>query len=276
MRSRFTIARFPIARRGLADARRSLVGWALGFAGYVGFIVAFYPTVHSNAEKFNELVASYPDTMMDVFLGGQRLDFSSGASFVNTYLFASMVPILILVLAITHGAASVAGEEQAGTLDLLLAQPVSRRSFVVEKAVVLMIELAAMGLVVAAVLFMGAPLVDLDISSVNLLLAVLGLVLLGVVVGMVACAVGAATGRRSMASGVAAAIAAGTYLINAMSSQATWLRPVRLISPFYWATHDNPVANGLDVGRVAVLCAMAAVAFAVALIGFERRDLGSR
>ena len=38
-----------------------------------------------------------------------------------------MVPLLLLIAAIGAGAGAIAGEEERGTLDLLLSLPVSRR-----------------------------------------------------------------------------------------------------------------------------------------------------
>lgn len=259
------VTRLVIARRAFADHRRALVWWVLGVGAYVAFIVAFYPTVRDEADRFNELISSYPKGMMDLFLGGQTLDFSSPASFVNTYLFASMVPIMILVLAISRGAAAIAGEEESGTLDLVLAQPVRRRRFVAEKALVLAVEVAVV----------GGPAVELHLAVGRLVLATLGLVLLAVVFGFVALVAGAATGRRGRSTGIATTLAAATYLVNGMSGMATWLEPLRPISPFWWATRDNPVAVGLSITQVAVLVVMALVMLGAATIAFDRRDLGT-
>ena len=44
-----------------------------------------------------------------------------------------MVPLLLLVAAIGAGARAIAGEEERGTLDLLLSTPVSRRRLALEK-----------------------------------------------------------------------------------------------------------------------------------------------
>lgn len=269
------VTRLVIARRAFADHRRALVWWVLGVGAYVAFIVAFYPTVRDEADRFNELISSYPKGMMDLFLGGQTLDFSSPASFVNTYLFASMVPIMILVLAISRGAAAIAGEEESGTLDLVLAQPVRRRRFVAEKALVLAVEVAVVGAVTAVVLLVGGPAVELHLAVGRLVLATLGLVLLAVVFGFVALVAGAATGRRGRSTGIATTLAAATYLVNGMSGMATWLEPLRPISPFWWATRDNPVAVGLSITQVAVLVVMALVMLGAATIAFDRRDLGT-
>ena len=60
-------------------------------------------------------------------------DLASPAGYLNTEFFAFMGPLLVLVYAIGGGAAALAGEEDRRTLDLLLANPVSRARVVVEK-----------------------------------------------------------------------------------------------------------------------------------------------
>ena len=44
-----------------------------------------------------------------------------------------MVPLLLMIAAIGAGAGAIAGEEERGTLELLLANPLSRRRLVLEK-----------------------------------------------------------------------------------------------------------------------------------------------
>ena len=44
-----------------------------------------------------------------------------------------MLPLLLLVFAIGLGARAIAGSEQEGTLELLLSNPVTRRTVVAER-----------------------------------------------------------------------------------------------------------------------------------------------
>lgn len=262
-----------ITRRGFAERRRGLVYWVLGVAGYVAMIVAFYPTIRDQAAQFNEMIKNYPEGMLQLFTGGASIDFGSPSDFVNTYLYASMVPIMVLVLAISYGGAAIAGEEDAGTLDLLLSHPITRRSVVVQKALVIVLDLAVIGASMIALLVAGRFVVQLEVPLVNLSLTTLALVLLGADFGMLALALGAATGRKGLAGGIAGAVAAATYLVSSLASLATWLDPFKYASPFYWASADNPLANGMSALRLAVLTAVALAFVAAAVVAFDRRDL---
>lgn len=261
-----------VAAHTLADRRRSLIYWVIGIASYVLTIVAFYPTIRDQAQQFNEMIANYPKAMLQLFTGGGSIDFGSPSDFVNTYLYASMVPIAVLVLAIGFGSSAIAGEEDAGTLDLLLSYPITRRSVVLQKALVLLVEVAVVGTAMAVLLVAGRGLVGLDLPIGNLALATLALILLGLDFGLLALALSAATGHKGLAAGVASGVAAATYLVSSLSSLATWMKPFRYLSPFFYATDDNPLGNSMGVGRLAVLAAVALVALAVAVVGFDRRD----
>ena len=116
-----------------------------------------------------------------------------------------MVPLLLLVAAIGTGAGAIAGEEERGTLELLLANPISRTRAVLEKSAALVVEIIALGLVLWVALWIGKLSVGMDISAGNLAAATLAAVLLAVAYGALAVLIGAATGRRALAIGVTAA-----------------------------------------------------------------------
>jgi len=99
--------------------------------------------------------------------------------------------------------------------------------------------------------------------------------LLAVGFGMIALAIGAATGRRGLALGITSALAVLTYLVWALGSSVDALAPVEPLSPFRWFGEPQPVSNGTGWENVLVLVAIPVVAYVVARVTFERRDLGS-
>ncbi len=118
----------------------SLLMWGLSVAALVGLVLAFYPQVKNN-QSLNSL---YADMSPEVraLLGGS--DLTSPAGYLNTQLFAFVLPAVLLVFGIGRGAAALAGEEEARTLDLLLAQPLGRRSTYLQKAGALAVSIAGL------------------------------------------------------------------------------------------------------------------------------------
>ena len=65
---------------------------------------------------------------------GGEIDFASGAGFLHSRFFAFLGPLLLMVFTITFASRTLAGEEKEGTLELVLATPVPRRSVIAREA----------------------------------------------------------------------------------------------------------------------------------------------
>jgi len=261
-----------VTTKTLFDLRRSLGWWSLGLCGVVALIVAVYPTVHDNP-ALTKLVQDYPEAIKGFVSFGGQVDYTSGPGYLGSELFAIWVPLLLLIAAIGAGARATAGEEEAGTLDLLLANPLSRRRLVAEKLVALVAEAALLGLVLWGALLVGDAAVSMDVSALHLAAAIVSALLLAVGFGAIAALVGALTGRRAPAIGITAALAVATYVVNSLAPLVHALKPVRKASPFYHYTASDPLRHGLELSHVGVLAAIFAAAAIAAPVVFDRRDL---
>jgi ABC-2 type transport system permease protein len=200
--------------------RRSIVWWSLGLIAIAALIVAVYPTVRDNPD-LNKLVENYPDALKAFIAFGGELDYTSGAGYLGSELFAFIVPLLLAVAAIGAGGRATAGEEEAGTIELLLANPVSRRRLIVEKTAALATEVALLALVLWISLFVGVEIVGMDVSVANLAAATFAAALLAFSFGAIAVLAGSISGRRSVAIGVPAAVGvAATSSAHSVRSSA--------------------------------------------------------
>ena len=118
--------RAELFRRGLTDHRRALAGWCVGVVLYVVLIAAIFPSIRDSPE-LSDLLDNYPEALKSLLGLTGAVDITRGAGFVDTELFSLMLPLLAIVLAIGSGARTIAGEEDAGRLELVLSYPVSRR-----------------------------------------------------------------------------------------------------------------------------------------------------
>jgi len=263
-----------VALKSLRDIRRGFVWWSVGLIGFVALIVSVWPTVHSNP-SLNKLSQDYPEALQSFLAFGGAVDYSSAAGYLGIELFSLMVPLLLLVAAIGTGAGAIAGEEERGTLELLLANPVSRTKVVLEKTVALVAEITGLGVVLWLALWIGALLANMDISAGHLAAATLSAVLLALAYGAIAILLGAATGRRSVAIGLTAAAAVAAYLVNGLAPLVDALDVLQKLSPFYHYAAGDPLRDGVSFTHMAVLVAIAAVATALAPWFFKRRDVAT-
>jgi beta-exotoxin I transport system permease protein len=262
-----------ILLKSLRDVRRSFMWWSLGLAGYAVLIVGLWPTVRDNP-ALAKLEESYPEELKAFFSFG-GFDISTASGFLGTELYSLMVPLLFIVAAIGAGARTIAGEEEQGTLDLLLANPISRRRLALEKAAALALELLGLALVLFATLAVAKTAAGMDVSVRNLAAATTSAFLLAVALGCIAFALGAATGRRSLAIGLSAAAAVAAYLINGLAPLVDAFHSLRWLSPWYHYAAGDPLREGLSPGNAFVLVAIAGAAAVVAVVAFDRRDVGA-
>jgi ABC-2 type transport system permease protein len=260
--------------KSLRDVQRAFSWWALGLVGLVALMISVYPSVRDN-RSLNQLVNDYPDALKGFVAFGGQLDYVSGAGYLGSELFSLMIPLLLLVAAIGAGSRAIAGEEEAGTLDLLLANPISRRRVALEKLAALFVEVAALGVVLFVALVVGAHAVTLETSAGHLAAATASAVMLAVSFGVIAMLLGAATGRRARASGITAALAVAAYVLNGLAPLVEALKPFRRVSLFYHYAASDPLRHGLDLSHATVLIVVGVVAAALVPIVFDRRDLES-
>jgi beta-exotoxin I transport system permease protein len=257
----------------LRSSARSILWWSVGLAGMVAALVAVYPALRDNP-SLKKLTQQYPEALKGFIAFGGEIDYTSAAGYLGSELFSLMVPLLLLLAAVGAGARAIAGEEEAGTLELLVTLPVSRTRVVVEKIAALIAELSLLGLVLWISLAIGAWATGMDISVLNLGAATASAVLFAVAYGLIALLVGAATGRRGWSVAVAAAGAAAAYLLNALAPLVDSLEPLRRLSPFYHYIASDPLRHGLAARHVAGLAVIALVCAVLAPFAFARRDIG--
>ena len=253
------------------DQRRALIGWGLGLAAIALMYAAFYPSIKDSASDFDKYLQNLPDAIRNV-IGG---DFTTPAGYLRSETFSSMGPILFLVFAIGAGARAIAGEEEDGTLDLLLSTPIRRRQLLVDKIGAMVLTATALATVLFLTLWLVGPPFDLTVPAVDLGAACLLLLLLGLAFGAIALAIGCATGHRGLALGLTGGFAVFAFIVNALAPSVdalAWLRP---LSPFRWYLDPDPLVSGITPANVLVLLGIAVAGYLVAWYAFERRDLAA-
>ena len=255
-----------IAAGVLHDQRRGLIGWVLAVAAVATMYTAFYPSI--GAAKFEVILQAMPEFAK--VMGFDKI--LSAPGYVGATVYSLLGAVLVLVCAISHGARLIAGEEEAGTLELDFSAPVTRDRVFLERLAVLWLTVLLLVLSITTVLLILSSALDLGLGVVNLIAASTGLLVFGGALGTVAFGVGAATGRRSIGIGVASSIAVVAYLFNYLSSlvNAPWMES---LSPFSWYIGNDPLINGFDGGGLALLAALAIVAGVGGWVPFRRRNL---
>lgn len=261
------MTRYPIARKAFWDARVTAIGGGLLSFSLALMYVLMFPWVQDAFEGI-ELPSIY-----ESFAGGAGL-ITEPAGFLATEYF-SFVPLVIIIFAVVAGTAATAGEESAGTLDLLLAQPVTRRRVVLEKAAGLTAAVSVATVAGAPGAWIGQLIVDFDLAPWRILLAMVltvPLVLLFLAIAMFA---GATLPNRAAAVVLTTTAAVAGYVLQTLGLLVTQLEDARKLTPFYWAEASEVLVGDINPFRPLLLLVPAAAILVLTLVAFERRDIAS-
>ncbi len=256
----------------MRDQRGSLLLWSLGIIGYVVLMCSVYPSIGESQEALEDLLEAMPPAFK-AFVMGQAGDFFTPTGYLGARVFAFLSPLVLLILAVGCGTRAVAGEEDAGTMSLLLSHPTSRSTVLAQKLGVLLATVTIAVLAHLVGLLIGIAAVDMAVSTAAMLQASLALWLLGVLGGMLAFAAGAAGARRGVATAAAAGVLLVSYLLDTIGLLVSDLETLRSFSIFSYYSGGQVATGGLVGTHVAVLVACIIVCMAAAFPAFLRRDI---
>lgn len=249
--------------------RTSLIVWTVAVALLVLMIVAVYPSIRDSPEL--DSIYSELSPAAQQLLGGS--DLTSPVGYLSTQLFAFFLPAVLLVYVLGRSAATMAGEEEDRTLDLLLAQPLARWRAYLQKASAVAIGLLLLCLasLVPLLAFNSAVRFDLPVTDLTAVVAQMGLFCLAL--GMWAQTLSAATGRRIVGLSATVGYLVLSYLVYGLSTSIAWMAHLRPLSLWRWYVGNDPLQNGFGAAECLVMVATTMVAVALGIWLFDRRNL---
>jgi len=253
----------------LARRRRSVLGWAVALAAVAGIYIPFYPAM--GGSELQAIVDTLPPELISA-MGYDRIGTPEG--YLTSTIFGLLGPALLVVFSIGFGARSIAGEEEAGGLELAASAPVRRDVLLAGRVIAMHTQIAFLALVTFVVTTLLSRAFAMGVATSGIAAASLGLNLLAIAFATVTLAAGAISGRRAIAVAVGAGIAIAAFVADALSGIVERGDLLTKVSPFSWYLAGDPVAKGVDIVGYALLGAVTFLAWGAAYVGFRRRDLG--
>ncbi len=251
--------------KAMRDQRWQVAGFALALAAMSSTSVWLWPSVRDSLQNFDIPEAA------KAFLGSD-LDFATGAGYLSGRYFG-WTEILAIVFAIIAGTGAIAGEESAGTIDLLLAQPVSRRWVVLQKLAATVIGAVAIVAGGYAGFLASVPTVDMEVGLGDLAVACANMLPIVLFFYALSLWAGAVAPNRGMAAGVVIGFTTATYFLFTLANGVESLEAIRYATPFYYYGAGLPIVYGIEWWHVGVLLGCGAALVALTLRTFERRDV---
>ncbi len=261
-----------ILRDALRSQSRLLIGWAIALVLLYLMIGGVWQLFQNTVEDLESFMENYPQELLEVF---GVTDFTTDVGFMQAEMYSIIVPFIAVIVGAVLGARALAGDEEQGRLEPVVAAPVSRTRVVAERSLAALLGVSALMVVAFLSLGLSALVFSMDIPLVQNAAVNWSLAWLGMLYAAVALAVGALTGRKSIALGVATAAAIFGYVVYAFLPLVEELEGWSKISPWYWALNGDPLFEGFDWVGTALLAGSTALLVAITHLAFDRRDLHS-
>jgi ABC-2 type transport system permease protein len=186
-----------------------------------------------------------------------------------TILVMALWPILV-------GSRTLRGEEERGSLDVLLSLPRGRARVALEKVAAMWTALLAMALLIGLLTFAGGARSNADFGLGGALLFGLNLALICGVFGGIALLLSQFTQERRTAAGIAGGLLLVFIVVDMAHRVIAGTEWLSRLSPVYYYNLSKPLipSYGANPGAMLVLVALSVLLSGAAGWLFVRRDVG--
>ncbi|MFH1140445.1 MAG: ABC transporter permease subunit [Chloroflexota bacterium] len=260
----------PLLRKALSDLRTQVLGWGLGIGALLFLTVALYPSISS---AYGDVWKQLPQEWRYFF--GLEFSLDTLEGYLSAEFF-SYAPLVLAVFAILVGTDALAGEEGRGTLDLLLAQPVSRTRLAFMKLLGLAIANGAVIAIILALLWIATLSVNVEMHAGRVLTAFVLLWPFETAVAFLSVLLSLAFPGRLLAGTVMAVLLVASYILEALANMVSGLETLRplFLTVYYQGT--RALVSEVSWAYVGGLVGIVVVAFVLILVLFQQRDIGVR
>ena len=257
-RSRFWFT--SVFFKTVRDFRIGILGWGIGFGVVVIATIAAYEAAVSSPAAQAALIATAK--AWNWYWEAVGMDTPGGYAMWKLGVILTFPAIWGLLA----GSRILRGEEERGSLDMLLSLPRSRGRAVVEKVAALGTALLLMGLLIGALTAWGGARANAGFSFGDALLFGLNVALVSAVFAAIALFISQFTHERSTAAGLTGALFGFAILLNSLAHIAPDTDGLAHISPVYLFALSKPLVPGRGVDPVAML-ALAGISLVFAALG---------
>ena len=212
--------------------------------------------------------------LMEAMIGPVSEDSITPEIWLGIELYGLLFPILLAVIAVSAGASAIGTEEESGTIELILASPISRGRVVLEKSLGIMIQLGIVSGFLWVGIAIGSLLFPFDVSLTNVLSATAMGWIFGTTVAYITMSIQSLKGRKGLALGVGSGFVGLSYVMMVISGLLNGLNSLKYTSLFNYYDGRSVLINGLNETSFAVMLGLSGLFLVVSLYGFYNRDIG--
>jgi ABC-2 type transport system permease protein len=250
--------------RSLARMAVPTFWWTVVIAGLSAWFVFI---VQQTEKQLRSLYESSP-ILQDLITKVGGGDVNTNASLLS--LLFVFLPVLLMAFAVTQ-AGRWAADEEDGLHELVLATPQPRLKVLLMRFGALTTATIIIGVVTLALTALAAAVSGLALDGGKLVAATLSMIPLGLLIAAVGYLFSGWL-RTAVDTGLLSFLLVAWFVITFIGPELNFPGAVMRLSPFYY--YGTPLVNGLPLGDMLLVLAVAAVALVIASVRFVRKDIG--
>lgn len=230
-------------------------------------------------EELQKKIFEGPGKIVQTLIGGETIDFRHLQDMLSIGYVHPLTQTILCVWAIGRAAGAVAGEIDRGTMELLLAQPITRSSVILAHLTVDVMTIPVLCLSLWSGTCLGIWLVDLDADPLRFAPALLNIAALLFAVSGYTMWLSAAGRFRGRVLGLAVLVTLLQFLVNLIGQLWDQVELLRPFTVFYYYQPQQSILqpqwyrHGDCWLHLAVLAGVGAVGYLLSWWTFCRRDL---
>ena len=264
-----------IIKKDLKVNLKSIIIWTIA-SSLMSFIsvVVYDSTVATAAAQWADMVKTLPKTLLDAFnITDKAFESILGFYAVKGYTY---VALLIAIFASTLGIKLINKEESDKTTEFILSKPISRKKYITDKIITLIIAITIVNLFVTILLALGIIIGSKATFDVNGFMSYsVAMYLITITFGLLSFMVATILKRVKNLSGIAIGIVLLSFFITIIANMSSTFTNIKYISLFNYIEPYRLLEHGLEIIPLLIFILLSIIATVISYISYMRKDIYS-
>ena len=261
--------------RILKDRRIQILIYCLASIGLLWMYIALFPAFKDQSANLEQLIKSYPESFLKAFNFDIK-SFTTVEGYLATEQYSFVYPLMVIFMLVGFAGAAFAGEIEKGTIEILIAQPISRLKLFFSRYFAGLLILI---IFTATSVYGAIPLArayDISISAEAFSkLAILAFIF-ALAIYSIAIMLSAIFSDRGKVFFITGGILILMYVLNILASIKESLSDLKFASFFYYFNPAKALGhNEIDDWAYLVFLGVAVVCTLIGAIWFSKRDIAA-
>ena len=248
-----------------------ILGWGLGLALLGYFLFDIYERLFLTNVDLQQMLAAFPQEVM-AFFGGDDINIFDPSGFIHLEFF-SYIPVILGIVVVSGATGLIVKKEEEGSLELILAQPVSRTAVFWGKLLALVVSVVLILAIIWGGFALGLAATDsFDLDQGQLILpfvSLMAILMLFLSLALLLSMILPTSGSAAMGANL---VLIASFFITSLAQIEERLKGVNRYSPLNYY-QGGKALDGLNGEQALILFGVSVLFIALAWLLFEKRDL---